>query len=107
MESSAEEAVSAATSSGEAATTIATEETVVAVTNEGVVTGAGLERMYTTRPGDRMEDVAAYFYGDAVQKQRLIDDNPWLAEYDGKEMPGGLEIHVGEDPNRGDAVSTS
>jgi hypothetical protein len=72
-----------------------------------VTTGSGLDRMYTTKAGDRLEDIAAYFYGDPVQKQRLIDDNPTLSQFDGVELPAGLEMHVGEDASRGDAISSS
>jgi hypothetical protein len=83
------------------------EETAAVETSEGKVTGSGLERKYTTKAGDKLEDIAAYFYGDPVHKQRLIDDNPALANWEGRELPGGLTINVSEDPNRGDAVSTA
>jgi nucleoid-associated protein YgaU len=91
-----------------AGSTAVMEESATAVeTSEGKVTGSGLERKYTTKAGDKLEDIAAYFYGDPVHKQRLIDDNPALANWDGRELPGGLTINVSEDPNRGDAVSTA
>lgn len=74
---------------------------------EGTVSGSGLDRTYTTKTGDTLEEIAAYFYGDRVQKQRLIDDNPFLTRYDGVQLPGGMQIHVSEDASRGDAVSTT
>lgn len=86
----------------------AAEQAATAVlTSEGKVTGAGLERTYTTKAGDKLEDIAAYFYGDPVHKQRLIDDNPALKTWDGRELPAGLTINVSEDAGRGDAVSTA
>jgi nucleoid-associated protein YgaU len=65
----------------------AEEAAVATLTSEGKVEGAGLERTYTTKAGDRMESIAAYFYGDPVHKQRLLDDNPALRAFDGKELP--------------------
>ena len=72
---------------------------------EGSIKGTGLERTYTTRGGDTLEAIATYFYGDPIHKQRLIDDNPSLQPYDGKEMPANTEIKVGEDAGRGDTVA--
>ena len=77
------------------------------LTSEGKVTGAGLERKYTTKAGDKLEDIAAYFYGDPVHKQRLIDDNPALKTWEGRPLPGGLTINVSEDASRGDAIRTA
>lgn len=100
-------AAAEATASAAGTTVVVEEAAVIVETSEGKVAGAGLSRTYTTKAGDKMEDVAAYFYGEAVHKQRLIDDNPFLQAYEGKELPGGMTINVGEDPNRGDAVSTA
>jgi len=71
----------------------------------GQVIGSGLGREYVTREGDTLEQIGAYFYGDAKQAQRLLDDNPELdlRRY-GAALPGGLRLKVGEDPNRGDTV---
>lgn len=77
------------------------------LTSEGKVGGSGLDRKYTTKVGDKLEDIAAYFYGDPVHKQRLIDDNPALKTWDGRDLPAGLTINVSEDAGRGDAVSTA
>jgi nucleoid-associated protein YgaU len=85
----------------------AEEAAVATLTSEGKVEGAGMERTYTTKAGDRMEAIAAYFYGDPVHKQRLLDDNPALRAFDGRDLPAGLEIKVGEDPNRGDTVAAT
>jgi hypothetical protein len=74
----------------------------------GRTAGSGMERVYTTKPGDTLDDVAAYFYGDAAQRQRLIDDNPDLARWGtGEQVPGGTRIKVSEDASRGDTTSES
>lgn len=75
---------------------------------EGQVTGAGMNRVYTTRAGDSLAAIAAYFYGDAVHVQRLYDDNPELnlAQY-GDGLPGGVRIKVSEDASRGDTVKNA
>jgi len=49
-------------------------------TGYGQVTGSGMGRVYTTKEGDTLEDVAAFFYGDPAQKQRLLDDNPDITD---------------------------
>lgn len=108
----AEESVSAvveeAQAAGESMPTDAEKPVATATAStEGIVTGTGLDRTYITKSGDKLEDIAAYFYGDSVQKQRLIDDNPFLSRYDGVQLPGGMQIHVSEDASRGDAVSTT
>ncbi len=72
----------------------------------GQVSGSGLERIYTTKEGDTLADLAAFFYGDAGQMQRLIDDNPALPT-DGASLPAGTPLHVPEDSSRGDAVASS
>jgi phage tail protein X len=72
----------------------------------GQTEGSGLERTYVTKPGDTLEDIASYFYGDPAQRQRLIDDNPDLARWQpGDQVPGGTRITVGEDEARGDSVT--
>jgi hypothetical protein len=74
----------------------------------GQTSGSGLERVYTTKPGDTLEDLAGYFYGDPAQRQRLIDDNPELARWEsGAQVPGGTRIKVSEDASRGDTVAES
>ena|SRR5215203_1274784 len=85
----------------------ATPAVATPASTEGKVSGSGLNRTYVTKAGDKLEDIAAYFYGAAVQKQRLIDDNAWLQAYDGKVLPANMTINVSEDPNRGDAVPSS
>ena len=71
----------------------------------GQTSGEGRERSYVTKQGDTLEDIAAYFYGDPVQRQRLIDDNPDLAAVQpGDTVPAGMQLTVGLDPERGDAV---
>lgn len=72
----------------------------------GQATGSGSERVYTTKDGDTLEDLAGFFYGDAAHRQRLIDDNPELAEQDGP-LPPGLRLRIPEDPERGDAVASA
>lgn len=73
----------------------------------GQTTGSGTERTYVTKPGDTLEDVAAFFYGDATHRQRIIDDNPELADIEtGAQVAGGTRIAMTEDAARGDAVST-
>jgi hypothetical protein len=87
------------------ADTVGVSEVVV---NEGTVTGVGLERTYTTKAGDTLESIAAYFYGAEVHRQRLLDDNPDLnLEQHGSSLPGGIRIRVGEDVARGDTVGGS
>ena len=72
----------------------------------GQVTGSGLERIYTTKEGDTLADLAAFFYGDPGQAQRLIDDNPDLST-ESESLPPGTPLRVPEDPSRGDAVTSS
>lgn len=72
----------------------------------GQTTGSGLGRVYTTKVGDTLEDVAAFFYGAPEQRQRLIDDNPeWAGWQRGEPVPGGARIKVSEDASRGDTVT--
>lgn len=79
-----------------------------AQSDHGTVIGSGLERVYVTREGDTLEAIGAYFYGDPVQAQRLLDDNPEmnLRQY-GEKLPGGLRIKAGEDAARGDFIPGS
>lgn len=73
--------------------------------NEGRVSESGVSRMYTTRAGDTLEAIAAFFYGDPAQRQRLLDDNPGLgALQPGATLSPGTNLHVGEDVARGDTV---
>ena len=74
-------------------------------TGFGQTSGEGTERTYVTKQGDTLEDIAAYFYGDPVHRQRLIDDNPDLAAVQpGESAPAGMTLRVGLDAARGDAV---
>lgn len=71
----------------------------------GQVIGSGKERVYITKPGDTLEDIAAFFYGDPVHRQRIIDDNPDFAGLSpGETVPAGTRLSVGLDPERGDTV---
>lgn len=72
----------------------------------GSVSGAGKERMYTTKEGDTLDDIAAFFYGDSAQKQRLLDDNPELHK-DMVQLAAGMQIRVSEDAERGDVSRSS
>lgn len=75
-------------------------------TKWGQVTGSGMDRIYTTKVGDTLEDVAGFFYGDPKHRQRIIDDNPeWAGWQAGEPVPGGARIKVSEDTARGDTVS--
>ena len=69
---------------------------------DGTVTGSGESRMYTTKMGDTLEEIAAFFYGDPAHKQRLLDDNPELRDYSAPKLPGGMQIRVSKDAGRGD-----
>ena len=69
-------------------------------TTYGQVTGGGMDRMYTTKDGDTLEDIASFFYGDPSHKQRLLDDNPELTP--DTPLPPGMRIRVPLDPSRGD-----
>ena len=74
----------------------------------GRMSGSGMERTYVTKQGDTLEDIAAYFYGDPAQRQRLIDDNPAFASLaPGETVPAGTTLAVSEDPNRGDSVAVA
>ena len=72
----------------------------------GQVTGSGAERVYITKEGDMLADLAGFFYGDAAHRQRLLDDNPELAQ-EGEPLPAGLRLRIPEDPERGDAVAST
>ena len=71
----------------------------------GQVTGSGTDRTYTTKEGDTLEDIAALFYGDPAQKQRLLDENPELTP-DSPVLTPGMRLRVSEDTDRGDTVSS-
>ncbi len=72
----------------------------------GQMSGSGKDRTYTTKQGDTLEDLAAFFYGDPVHRQRLIDDNPEVAALPpGDALPAGMTLHVSEDAERGDTVA--
>ena len=74
----------------------------------GQVTGSGTERVYITKEGDMLADVAGFFYGDAAHRQRLLDDNPELAQGGVSDpLPAGMRLRIPEDPERGDAVASS
>lgn len=74
----------------------------------GRTRGAGIGRTYTTKPGDTLEAIAAYFYGDPVRRQRIIDDNPMLAGIKPAAMiPAGWTLNVSDDPARGDTAMQS
>ena len=69
----------------------------------GSIIGSGKERYYVTKEGDTLEAIAAFFYGDPKQKQRLLDDNPSLM-LAGDSLPAGKQIAVSEDAARGDTI---
>jgi len=71
----------------------------------GTVVGGGPERVYVTKAGDTLEALAGFFYGDPAHRQRLLDDNPELAQQGG-DVPAGTRLRVPEDPTRGDTVAT-
>ena len=74
--------------------------------NFGQTSGSGMDRVYTTKQGDTLEDLAAFFYGDPVHRQRLIDDNPdFTSLQPGEAVPAGTTLRVSEDPSRGDTVA--
>jgi hypothetical protein len=75
-----------------------------AASTYGTVIGSGLERVYVTKEGDQLEDIAAYFYGSSEQQQRLRDDNPAMVGWSGP-LPAGVRLNVAEDPTRGDTVA--
>ena len=68
----------------------------------GQVTGAGRERVYTTKEGDTLADIAAFFYGDSSHTARLLSDNPELNR-DTLVVPAGMRLRVSEDADQGDA----
>jgi hypothetical protein len=72
----------------------------------GSIIGSGKERYYVTKEGDTLEAIAAFFYGDPKQRQRLLDDNPSLM-LEGDALRAGKQIAVSEDAARGDAIPDS
>ncbi len=74
-------------------------------TDQGSVSGSGRDRRYTTRDGDTLEGLAAFFYGSEAHVQRLMEENPELEQYRGQSLPGGMSIAVSEDPDKGDVSS--
>lgn len=93
-------------SSGSGSTMGAPASGPVSSADQGTVIGSGMNRIYVSRAGDSMAAIAAFFYGDATHRQRLLDDNPELEKYMGA-LPGGLRIRVSEDAARGDTVKNS
>lgn len=74
--------------------------------DHGKTSGSGMGREYVTRDGDTLEAIGAYFYGDPVHAQRLIDDNPQLQGHSGP-LAAGMRLKVSEDASRGDAVKNA
>lgn len=77
-----------------------------AASTDGTVVGNSLARVYITKEGDHLEELAAYFYGDPAQQQRLRDDNPAMVNWSGP-LPAGTRLAVPEDAARGDTVAGS
>lgn len=72
----------------------------------GQASGSGLERTYVTKPGDTLNDVAGFFYGDAAHHVRLVEENPDLSRWaPDDQIPGGTRIKVSEDASRGDTTA--
>lgn len=71
------------------------EAPAVDTSSHGTVVGSGAERTYIAREGQTVEEIAAYFYGDAAHTQSLFDQNPYL-EQRGSALPGGLPIRIHE-----------
>ena len=70
----------------------------------GRIMGAGRERVYVTKEGDTLGDIAAFFYGDSQHQQRLLDDNPELSP--DEILPAGMRLRVSEEVERGDSVGS-
>ena len=68
----------------------------------GQRSGRSTGREYVTRDGDTLEAIGAYFYGDPIHAQRLLDDNPQLQGHSGP-LPAGMRLKVSDDASRGDA----
>ena len=83
----------------------ATEDT-AETGGHGQVTGSGRERVYTTKEGDTLADLAAFFYGDSSHTARLLRENPEL-NADTTELQAGMRLRISDDADRGDAVSPS
>lgn len=64
------------------------------VSSLGTVNGSGPDRRYTTRGGDTIENLAAYFF---FTKERFLAENPGLSD-DGTPLREGLSLRVPEDP---------
>ena len=77
-----------------------------AASNEGVTSGSGADRTYTSRAGDTLEAIAAYFYGDPVHSRRLLEENPSLAQHSGS-LPGGVQMRVPADAAPAEAAALS
>lgn len=74
----------------------------------GQLSGSGVDRAYISKPGDTLEDLASFFYGDPAQRQRIIDDNSdWATLKPGAALPGGSRLKMSEDAARGDSVAGS
>ena len=66
----------------------------------GQLSGGSTGREYVTRDGDTLEAIGAYFYGDPIHAQRLLDDNPQLQGHSGP-LPAGMRLKVSDDADRG------
>ncbi len=72
----------------------------------GTIEGSGLSRVYVSRPGDTLESVAAFFYGDPIHRARIVEENPdWERYQTGAAVPAGTRLKVSEDASKGDAVA--
>jgi hypothetical protein len=96
----------AAGSATEAVTAPAESAATDVAATYGTVVGSGQTRVYVTKEGDLLEDIASYFYGSSEQHQRIRDDNPAMVGWSGP-LPAGVRLNVSEDPSRGDAVAGS
>lgn len=52
---------------------------------------------YRTKAGDRLDSIAFRYYGSAATFQKILEDNPGLAEQP-ETLPEGLEITLPDPP---------
>ena len=64
----------------------------------GATEGEGADRLYFTKPGDSLEDIAAFFYGSSGRRDRIEAENPQVAGMDQlATLPPGLCLRVPAD----------
>lgn len=62
----------------------------------GSMIGAGADRVYVSKDGDTLDGLAAFFYGDAAHRARILQENPSLPD-NTHMLHDGVQLRIPED----------